>query len=149
MRRRVGLRQFARQREHQRDRVLGRRDRIAERRVHHDDAAARRGGNVDIVDADAGAADHFEIGRGSDQLLGDLRRRADGEAVIAADDFEQCFLVLAEIGQIVDLDAAILEDLDGGGGKLVGNENAGRHCGLLENENGCEGGLERPPNWIR
>ena len=106
-------------REHQRNRVLGSRDRIAERRVHHNDAPARGGGNVDIVDADAGAANHFEIGRGSDQLLGDFRRRADGEAVVAADDFEKCFLVLAQIGQIVDRDTAILENLDGGRGKLV------------------------------
>ena len=38
------------------------------------------------------------------------------------------FLVLAEIGLVVDVDAAILEDLDGGLGELVGNENAGVAC---------------------
>ena len=34
-------------------------------------------------------------------------------------------LVLAEVGLEIDLDAAILEDLHGGGRESVGNENAG------------------------
>ena len=68
--RRVGLRDLARQREHQRDRVFGRRDRIAERRVHHDDALGGRGRNVDIVDADAGAADHLEMLRACSRIFG-------------------------------------------------------------------------------
>ena len=63
----------------------------------------------------------------------DLGGRADGEAVILADDFEQLLLVLAEIGQVVDLDAAILEDLDGGCGKFVGNENAGHGWSSIAN----------------
>ena len=88
------------------------------------------GRHVDIVDADAGAADDPELLRRGDQLLGDLGRRADGEPVIVADDREELVLVLAEIGLVVDLDAAILEDLDGGLGKLVGDENAGGH-GLI------------------
>ena len=46
------------------------------------------------------------------------------------DDFEQLVLVLAQIGQIIDLDTIVLEDLDGGGAELVGNENLG-HCALL------------------
>ena len=40
VRRGVGLRDLPRQRQHQRDRMLGGGDRIAERRVHHDDARA-------------------------------------------------------------------------------------------------------------
>jgi hypothetical protein len=88
--------------------------------------APRGGRNIDIVDADAGAADDLEVGRCSDQLFRDLGGRADGEAVILADDFGELVLVLAELGQVVDLDAAILENLDGGGGEFVGNENA-RH----------------------
>ena len=47
----------ARQRHHQRDGVFGRGDGIAEGRVHHDDARGGRRRNIDIVDADAGAAD--------------------------------------------------------------------------------------------
>ena len=37
-------------------------DRIAERRVHHDDAALGGGRHVDIVDADAGPADDAQPG---------------------------------------------------------------------------------------
>jgi hypothetical protein len=59
----VGFGQLAGDGEHHRDGVFGGGDRVAEGRVHHDDAAARGGRNVDIVDADAGAADHLEIGR--------------------------------------------------------------------------------------
>jgi hypothetical protein len=59
LRRGVGLRNFTRQRQHQRDGVLGGRDRIAERRVHHDDALGGGRRDLDIVDADAGAADHL------------------------------------------------------------------------------------------
>ena len=114
-------------REHHGDGVLGGGDGIAEGRVHHDDAALGGGRHVDIVDADAGAADDLAACvRGGEHLLGDLGGRADGEAVIVADDGEQLLLVLAEIGQVVDLDAALLEDLDGGLGELVGNENAER-----------------------
>ena len=59
------------------------------------------------------------------QLRGDLRVRADGEAIVFADDLGELVLVLAEIGLEVDLDAAILEDLHGGGRQSVGNENLG------------------------
>ena len=38
----------------------------------------------------------------------------------------------AEIGLVVDLDAAVAEDLDGGFGKFVGNENAGSHLKPLQ-----------------
>src|SRR5215470_2277190 len=103
--------------------MLGGRDRIAERRVHHDDALGGRSRNLDIVDADAGATDHLEL-RG---LADDLRRRLGGgtdrKAVIVADDLGKLVLVLAEIWLEVDLDAAIPKDLHGGGRERVGNEN--------------------------
>jgi hypothetical protein len=120
--------------------VLGGGDRVAEGRVHDDDAAARGGRDVDIVDADAGAADHLEIGRSRNQLLGRLGGRADGETVILADDFEQLFLVLAELGLEVDFDAAVAEDLDGGFRQGVGYEYARCHDGLhWMNRNGNAG----------
>ena len=59
-RRGVGFRDLPRHRQHQRDGMLRRGDRIAERRVHHDDAARGRRRDIDIIDADAGAADHFQ-----------------------------------------------------------------------------------------
>src|SRR5262249_27249905 len=123
----VGLGDLPGQRQHQRDGVLGGGDRVAERRVHHDHALGGRGRGVDIVDADAGAADHLEVLR----LLENLRRylggRADGEAVEVADDLGKLVLVLAEVRLEIDLDAAILEDLHSGGRKGVGNQYSGCH----------------------
>ena len=86
-----------------------------------------RGGgrDVDVVDADAGAADHLEGLGAREDLRRDLGGRADGEAVVVADDRGELVLVLAELGLEIDLDAAILEDLDGGGRKVVGDEHAG------------------------
>ena len=119
----VGGGKFARQRQHQRDGVLGGGDRIAERRVHHDHAGGGGGRNIDIVDADAGAADDLQVLRGLDDIGGDLGRRADGDAVILIDDLEQFFL--AQSGLHVGFDAALLEDGDGGGRQFVGDQNLG------------------------
>ena len=138
----VGRRDLAGEREHQRDGMLGGGDRIAEGRVHHDDAARRRGGNVDVVDADAGAADDLQLRRALEQLGGDLGRGADRQAVIVADDLGE--LVLVEPGLDVDLDPALLEDCDGGGGKLVGNENAGSHGRCLRGWRAAS----RPPRMV-
>ena len=118
---------LARQRQHQGDGVLGGGDRIAERRVHHDDALGGRRRNVDVVDADAGAADHLEVLRLLQDLRRDLGGRADREAVELADQRGELLLVVAEIGLEVDLDAAILEDLDGGGRQGIGDEHARSH----------------------
>ena len=119
----VGLGDLPGQRQHQRDRVLGRGDRIAERRVHHDDAARGRRRNIDIVDADAGAADHLQAFGLFQHLRRDLGGGADRQAVEAVDRRGELVLVLAEIGLEIDLDAAILEDLDGGGRQRIGDEN--------------------------
>ena len=59
---------------------------------------------------------------------GHLGGGADGEAVVVADDLGELVLVLAELGLEIDLDAAILEDLHGGGGQSVGDENFGHDC---------------------
>jgi hypothetical protein len=123
----IGLGDLAGQREHQRDGVLRSGDRIAERRVHHDDAPRRRRRNVDIVDADAGAANHFELCRLLQDFRCDLGGGAHREAVELADHRGKLVLVLAEIGLEVDLDAAILEDLDRRRRQGIGDEHAGSH----------------------
>ena len=56
----VGGGHLAGQREHHGDGVLGGGDRVAEGGVHHHDAGGGGGGDVDVVDADAGAADHLQ-----------------------------------------------------------------------------------------
>src|SRR5262249_25676169 len=124
---RVGLRNLPRQREHQGDRVLGRGDRVAERRVHHDDAAGGRRRDVDIVDPDAGPADHLEAFRLVENLPRDLGGRANRQAIEAVDDGGEALLVLAEVRLEIHLEAAILEDLNRGGRQRIGDEDFRRH----------------------
>ena len=119
----IGLGDLAGEREDHRDGVFGSGDRVAERGVHHHHALRRGGGNIDIVDADAGAADDFQVRRGVEHLLGHLGRAADGEAIIIADAGDQLFGGFA--GDDINLAAALLEDLGGVGVHLVGNEYAG------------------------
>ena len=61
--RRVGRRNRARQRQHQRDRQLGDADAVRAGGVHDEDAAFGCGGNVDVVDAGAGAGNHPQTRR--------------------------------------------------------------------------------------
>ena len=78
----VRLRDVARERDHQPDGLLGGRDDRRLRCVRDDDAASRRGLDVDVVDADAGAPDHLQVRRALDQVGGELRRRADHDRVV-------------------------------------------------------------------
>ena len=59
----VGFGNLPRQREHQGDGVFGRCNRIAEWRVHHNDAAGRCCRDIDIVDANPCAPDDFQVAR--------------------------------------------------------------------------------------
>ena len=117
----VGRRDLAGDREHQGDRVLGRGDGVAERRVHHHDAVRRRRLDVDIVDADAGAADDLELLRFRQHLGRDLGGRADRQPLVVADDGAQ--LGRLQAGLEIDVAAALGKDLDGARRKLVGDEN--------------------------
>ena len=105
--------------------MLGGGDRIAERRVHHDHAAGGRRRNVDVVDADAGAADHLQPFRLFEDFRRHLGGRADREAIVVADDLGELVLVLAKVRLEIDLDAVILEDLHGGGRQGIRDENVG------------------------
>jgi hypothetical protein len=59
----IGDRDLARERKHQGDRMFGCGDGIAERRIHYDGALCGRGRDIDIVDANASAADDSELRR--------------------------------------------------------------------------------------
>ena len=86
LQRRVGLRDVARERDDQADRLLGGRDDRRLGRVRDDDPAPRRRLDVDVVDTDAGAADHLQVRRALDQVGRELRRRANHDRVVAVDD---------------------------------------------------------------
>ena len=79
----VRRRNLASRGKQQGNRVLGGRDRVAERRVHDHDAARGGRGDVDVVDADTGATDHLESRGGGNDVLVRLRRGSYGQAVVA------------------------------------------------------------------
>ncbi len=100
---RAGRRDVARQRHQHGDGVLGRGDHIARGRIDHGDA--RLGGrfNVDVVNADAGAADDTQLLARPDHLGGRLGGAAHEQGVVVADDLDQ--LLRRQIGADVDLKA--------------------------------------------
>src|SRR6266545_4616086 len=115
--RRVRLRDVARESEQEADRVLGSGDDRRLGRVRNDDAPTRGGFDVDVVDPDAGAADHLQLLGAFDQVLRQLRRRADDDPVVAADD-------LGEIGVAVLVDLEMrAEQLDARVRDLFANED--------------------------
>src|SRR5581483_3210631 len=113
----VRLRDVPCERQQQAERVLGGRQGVRLGRVGDDDAAARRRVDVDVVDADTGAADHLQVRRRGDHLRGDLRRRPDDQRVVAADD-------LVERRVEVDVDVELrAQQLDARVGDPLANEN--------------------------
>ena len=53
--------------------------------VRDDDAAPRRGGDIDVVDADAGAPDHLQELRPLEHVRSQLSRRTDDDRVAVGD----------------------------------------------------------------
>ncbi len=118
--RRVRLRDVARQRQHQRDRVLRRRQRVRLRRVADQDAARRGRLDVDVVDTGAGPADHAQPRAGGDQLGVDARGGAHHERVVAGDPLQQ--LGAVEVRRDVDL-GRLAQPVDAGRGDGLGDED--------------------------
>ena len=77
----VGRGDRARQREDERERELGDADAVGAGRVHDDDAPRAGGGEVDVVDAGAGAGDDPELRGLADQGRRDLRRASHDDGV--------------------------------------------------------------------
>ena len=77
--------------------MFGGGDGVAAGRVHHNDAPARGGVHVHIVDTDTGPSDDFELLRGVDDFLGHLGLAADDQAFVLADDLAELFLLEADI----------------------------------------------------
>jgi hypothetical protein len=69
--------------------VLGDRDRVPRRGVDDHDATLGRGVHVDVVDADAGAADDLQPRARLDDVRRDLRLTAHDEAFVVADDLQE------------------------------------------------------------
>src|SRR5262245_57235976 len=102
-------------------------DRIPERRIHDNNAAGRRCRDIDIIDADPGAADDFEGLGLLEDFRGHLGGRTNSKTFIIADSGRELFLVLAKRGLEIYRNAAILEDLHSRQRESVGNKYLG-HC---------------------
>src|SRR5262249_41097651 len=113
-----------RQRHQQGNRMLGRADGVTARRVHDDDAAARGGGDVNVVHADPGPDDGFELTRVFEQLGRDLGGAADNDAVGGANGFLQGRS--GQAGPLVKFDPGLAEQVESRGFQFIANENA-RH----------------------
>ncbi len=77
----VGDGKLARKGEHEADGELGDGDGVGAGRIHDDDAAARGGFGIDVVDAHAGAADDAQLGRLLHERVVDLHGGADHERI--------------------------------------------------------------------
>jgi hypothetical protein len=120
--------------------VLGGGERVALRGVHDDDALFGGDVDVDVIEADAGAADDLEAAAVFEDVGGDVGAAADGEAVVVADDAGE--FVHGDVGLDVDVEfAAVFEDFDAVVGELVADEDAlfavrrGGHGGGLTSGN--------------
>ena len=52
-------------------------------------------------------------------------------AIVLVNNGSKRLFVFAKLGQVINFDATVAEDLNSGFGKFVGNKNAGGHGGLL------------------
>ena len=107
----VGERDLPGESKHHRDSVFSGGDGVAERRVHNDDAASRSAVDIDIVDADPGAADDFEVFSSLQNVGCHLGGGPDGKAIIFPNTSNQ--LLGLHAGDYVGFHAASLEDFDG------------------------------------
>ncbi len=116
----VGRRNLAGESEHHGNGVFGGGNRVAVRRVHDHDPALGRRGEIDIVDADAGPADHLEALCFRDQFNRCLGCRADRKPVVAGDAALE--LASTESGSQIGLDPPGAENLDGARAQIVGDQ---------------------------
>ena len=79
----------ARQREEQRDRVLGSGDDIAAGRIDDEDSFSRRRRHVDVVDSDAGATDDAQLAAGFEDRRRDIRLAPHDQRVEIWDELDQ------------------------------------------------------------
>ena len=126
----VGLGHVAGLRQDQRHRVLGRRDHVRLRRVDDHDPVAGSCFDIDVVEADAGSADHDHAHAGRQHIRGDIGGRTDDQGVCAAHRIEQ--LLGGKPLAHVDLVAGRPEAFETRVGDLLGYQDAGHSTSLAD-----------------
>ena len=118
----VGGGNGARERQHQRKRVLGDAHAVGARRVHHEDAARGGGGEIDVVDARTGAGDHPKLRRRVNQR-GVHFRGASYDQRIGVGQIAREHVRRASGSRVNGPTRHTSEDLDGGSGQLVSDHD--------------------------
>ena len=117
------LRHFARETEEHGEGEFRRGDRVTSRRVHYDDAALRGSFYIHVVNADSGATDDAELGRGFENLLGNLGFRTDNHRHGIRYDGEQ-FRLSETFGENHDLEfGSLLQQGDAFRRNRITNQN--------------------------
>ena len=126
---RMGLGHVPRQGQHHRQGMLGSRDGVALRGIHHQHPALGGSRHIDVVHTDPGAADDLELGCSRDHLGGHLRAGTDHQSVVITDHADQ--FLGGETRTLVHL-SHLAENVDPGLINRVGNQNFGhrwaRYC---------------------
>ena len=123
-----------RQRKHHRNGVFGGGNRIAEGRIHHHNAARGGAGDIHIVNANAGAAHHFQARCDFQHFPRDLGGGAHREAIILTNDGAE--FRRRQAGFDIDFNTALTKNRDRGRAEFVGNQNA-RHCAYAPAISAC------------
>ena len=116
----MGLRNVPREGQHHRQSVLRCSDGVALRRVHHQHTPLGGGRHINVVDADAGAADDLEATRRRDHRCSHLGDGTDHQSVVLTDDPDQ--LLLREAGALIHL-RHLAKDVDPGLVDRIGDKN--------------------------
>src|SRR5262249_3758985 len=109
--------------------------RIAVGRVHYDDAALRRSRDIDVVDADPGAADDLQVFGPCDEAMRHFGCRPNGEPIILGDARLQ--LIRRQAGGQVDVDPARGENLGRARAQSIRNQYL-RHSNSVSLSNSPE-----------
>ena len=87
----ISLRDLTGEGKHHRNRMLGRGNRVSKGRIHYNNAVFSGGRNIDIVNANPSATNHFQVFTGFNQRWRRFGRRTHGKTIILVNNLELFF----------------------------------------------------------
>ncbi len=114
----------ARQGQHHGQRMFGRAERVARRRVHHHDAQSRGRGLIDVVGADAGANNGSHAAIALQRIGGDLHAAAQDCAFELVQGLAKCVARQADADLVFDA-GGFGQDVEPFLGQFVENDDSG------------------------
>src|SRR5207247_8752641 len=108
--------------------MFGGRNGVAARRVEHNNTASRRSFDIDVINTDAGTANHAQLGAGIQDISGNFRLTTDNQRAELRDEIDK--FGLAQAGFDCNLERAFTRKLiDAALGDGIGDEDFGRSHG--------------------